>query len=92
MQDIAEDAVTDQVPDIGNTRGTAEGEADPGNAGGVAGCLGHGAGVCQGVAQRLFAQHVLAGGEQAFHHFAVERVGDDHADDVDIIGFGDCLP
>ena len=35
---------------------------------------------------------MLAGGEQAFHHLAVERVGDDHADDVDVIGLGNGLP
>ncbi len=71
----------------------AEGEADAGDrAGGVAGGLGHRAGVLHGVAQRLLAQHVLAGGQQALDDLAVQRVRDDDADDVDVVGLGDRLP
>jgi hypothetical protein len=35
---------------------------------------------------------VLAGGQQAFHDFAVEGVRDHDAHDVDVIGLGDRLP
>ncbi len=92
VQHLAEGSVPDQVPDVGDAGRAAEGEADPGDRGRVAGGFGHGPGVFQGVAQRLFAQHVLAGGEEALDDFTVQRVGDDDADDVDVIGFGDGLP
>ena len=53
---------------------------------------GHGPGVVQAVAQRLLAQHVLAGIEQAFDNLAVKGIRDDHADHVDVVGSGDGLP
>ena len=52
----------------------------------------HGAGILEVVAQRFLAEHVLAGGEQALHHLAMQGVGDDNADDIDVIGLGNRLP
>ena len=46
----------------------------------------HGPGVLERVRERLLAQHVLAGGEEGLDDLAVQRVGDDHADDVDVVG------
>ena len=54
--------------------------------------LRHRAGVLEGVAQRLLAQHVLPGGDQSFHHLAMQIVGDDHADDVDVGVLSNRLP
>ena len=42
--------------------------------------------VVERVRQRLLAQHVLAGGEQCLDDLAVQRVGDDHADDLHVVG------
>ena len=92
VQHLAQVAGLDQVADVGDARGAAEGEADLGDRGRAAGGVGHRAGVVQGVAQRLLAQHVLAGGEQALDDLAVQRVRDDDADHVDVVGLGDGLP
>ena len=95
VQHLAQVAGLDQVPDVGDARGAAEGEADLGDdvaTGGCVCCRGHRAGVLQGVAQRLLAQHMLAGGEQTLDHLAVQRVGDHDADHVDVVGLGDRLP
>ncbi|BCW50950.1 hypothetical protein StoSoilB13_32920 (plasmid) [Arthrobacter sp. StoSoilB13] len=95
MQDIAQDAAADQVTDVSDARGPAEREADTGQRStgfSSAGSVSHGAGVFQRVTEGLFAENVFAGSKQAFHHFAVQRVGDDHADDVDVVGFCDGLP
>ena len=47
VQDVAEGAVLDEVADVGDAGGPAEGEADPGDGWTVAGSVGHGAGVFQ---------------------------------------------
>ena len=44
----------------------------------------HGAGVVEVVAQRLLAEHVLAGGDQSLHDLAMQSVGHNNADDVDV--------
>ncbi|MNR65747.1 hypothetical protein D3C85_1889250 [compost metagenome] len=72
MQDIPQGAVLDKVADVGDTRGAAEGESDTGDGGGVPGGVRHGTGIFQRIAQRLLAQHVFAGGQEAFNHFAVQ--------------------
>jgi hypothetical protein len=33
---------------------------------------------------RFLAEHVLSGGDEALHHLAMQKVGHDHADDVDV--------
>ena len=96
VQHLAQVTGLDQLADVGDARGAAEGVADLGDEGIVAGgcvcCRGHRAGVVQGVAQRLLAQHVLAGGQQALDDLTVQRVRDDDADHVDVVGRGDGLP
>jgi hypothetical protein len=72
--------------------GAAEHEADAGLAVRRPGGGHHGLGVLDGRGHRLLAEHVLAGGQQALDDPAVERVGHDHADHVDVVGGGHGLP
>jgi len=71
VQHLAEFAGADQITDVRDSRRTAVGESDPGDARcGVRG-IRHPSRVVQGVAERLLAQHVLAGREQTLHHLTV---------------------
>ena len=65
---------------------------DLGDGGCAARRVSHGAGVVEGVAERLLAQHVLAGGQQSFDDVAVQGIGDNDADHIDVVGSGDGLP
>jgi hypothetical protein len=76
----------------GGACGPAEGEADADHRVGVPGDLRHRTGVLEGVAQRLLAQHVLAGSDQTFRDLAVQGIGHCHTDDVDVGILRDRLP
>ena len=52
----------------------------------------HRLGVLDARRERLLAEHVLAGLEQTLDDLAVQRVGDDDADDVDVGRLRDRLP
>ena len=95
VQRPAQLAGVDELLDERDTGRAQEGEPDAGQhiplRGGV-GRGGHRPGVRHGVGQRLLAQHVLAGGQQTLDHLAVQLVGDDDADHVDVVGLGDGLP
>jgi hypothetical protein len=54
--------------------------------------LDHGAGVVQAAAERLLAEHVLPGGEQALGDLPVQLVGDHDADHVYVVVGGDRPP
>jgi len=84
--DLAE-LVADEVADRGDGRLTAIDEAgarDEVRVGGGRG--GHGLRVDEGVGQGLLAQDVLACGEELFDELAVKGIGDDDADDLDVVG------
>ena len=84
VQDATQRARGDELAEGGDARRPAEGEADADHRVGVAGDVRHGAGVLEGVAQRLLAEHVLAGSDQPLHDLAMQGVGHDHADDIDV--------
>jgi hypothetical protein len=92
MQDATQRAGIDEPAERGGARRPAEGETDADHRAGVPGDVRHGAGVLEGVAQRLLAQHVLAGSDQALHDLAVQGIGHSHTDDVDIGVLRDRLP
>ncbi len=92
VQDPTQRAGGDQFAEGSDARRSAEGEADPDHRVGAAGDVRHRASVLEVVAQRLLAEHVLAGGDQALHHLAVQGVGHDHADDIDVGVLRDRLP
>ena len=84
MQHLTERSRSDKLPERGDGRCPAEREADPHDGLSRAGGVGHRPSIVQRVAERLLAQHMFAGGNEALHHFAVQGVGYDHADDVDL--------
>ena len=92
VQDATQRARADELAESSNARRPAQGEADADHRVGAAGDVGHGAGILEVVAQRLLAEHVFAGGDQSLHHLAVQGVGHDHADDVDVRVLGNRLP
>ena len=89
---LAEYAGLDELVQVGDARGAAEGEADAGDRRGVARGIRHRLGVFDRVRQRLLAQHVLACGEECLDDLAVQRVGDHDAHHVDVVGVDDRLP
>ena len=92
VQHAAEGSGRDELAQGGDPGRAAEGEADPRDGVRAAGGGRHRPGVLQGVAERLLAQHVLAGGQQTLDHLAVQRVGHHHADHVDVRVLGHRLP
>ena len=83
VQDVAEGAVLHQVAQRSDTGGPAVGEADAGHGAGGVGRLDHRAGVVEGVAERLLAEHVLAGRQQPLDHLPVQPVGHHDTHHVD---------
>ena len=92
VQRPADGAGGELLADGADGGGAAEHEADAGLAIRRPGGGHHGLGVLDGRRHRLLAEHVLAGGQQALDDPAVERVGHDHADHVDVVGGGDRPP
>jgi hypothetical protein len=92
VQDLTQHARGDELAEGGNARCPAEGEADADHRVSVAGEVRHGAGVREVVAQRLLAEYVFAGGDQALHDLTMQGVGYDHADDVDFGVLRNSLP
>jgi hypothetical protein len=82
----------DLVADGGDGRGAAEHEPDAGLPSRGLGRRHHGLGVLCGRGHRLLAQDMLAGGQQALHDLAVQEVGHDHADHVDVRRLGQGPP
>jgi hypothetical protein len=92
VQGPADAAGAEVVTDGVDGRGAAEHEPDAGLPARGPGRRHHGLGVGDGRGHRLLAEHVLAGGQQALDDLAVERVGHDNADHVDVVGGGHGLP
>ncbi len=63
VQNATQRARGDELAEGSNAWRSAEGEADADHRVGIAGEVRHGAGVLEVVAQRLLAEHVLAGGD-----------------------------
>ena len=92
VQDATQHAGGDELAESSNARRPAEGEADADHRVSAAGEVRHGAGVLEVVAQRLLAEHVLAGSDQPLHDLPMQGVGHDHADDIDVGVLGNRLP
>ncbi len=92
MQDLTQGPRRHEVAQGSNPRCPAEGETDAGDRVGRPSHFGHGAGIVQGVAERLLAQHVLSGRQQAFDDLAVQGVGHHHTDHLDLGVVRDRLP
>ena len=84
MQDATQCAGADELAEGSNARRPAEGEADADHRVGAAGDVRHGAGILEVVAQRLLAEHMFARGDQSLHDLAMQGVGHDDADDIDV--------
>src|SRR5215207_5150414 len=92
VHDATQNARGDELAESSNTRRPAEGEANADHRVSASGEVRHGAGVLEVVAQRLLAEHVLAGTDQPLHHLPMEEVGHHYAEDIDVGVLGNCLP
>src|SRR5829696_6269263 len=92
VQDATQHAGGDELVESSNARRPAEGEADADHSVSATGQVRHGACILELVAQRLFAEHVLAGSNQTLNDLTMEGIGHDHADDIDVGVFGNGLP
>src|SRR5688500_8083928 len=75
VQDAPQDAGGDELVECGNARRPADGEADADHSGSAAGEVRHGACILEVVAQRLFAEHVLAGSDQTLNDLTMQGIG-----------------
>src|SRR5688572_24872437 len=84
VQDATQHAGGDELVESSNARRPAEGEADADHSVSAAGQVRHGACILEVVAQRLFAEHMLAGSDQTLDDLTMQGIGHDHADDIDV--------
>ena len=92
VQDATQRAGGDEFAEGSNAWRPAEGKANADYRVSAAGEVRHGAGVLEVVAERLLAEHVLAGSDQPLHDLTMQGVGHDHADDIDVGVLGNRLP
>src|SRR5215218_341863 len=92
VQNAPQHAGGDELVEGSNARRPAEGEADAHHSVSAAGEVRHGACILELVAQRLFAEHVLAGSDQTLNDLTMQGISHDHADEFDVGVLRNCLP
>src|SRR5215217_691765 len=84
VQDATQSTRGDQFAESSDAWRPAECKADADHRVGAASQLRHGASILEVVTQRLLAEHMLASGDQPLHHLTMQKVGHDHADNIDV--------